>query len=241
MTENYVVIGDLGQKMLKQSRFADPRFAANYHGSSATFERLPPDRAKSRDFHLPTNHRRQLPERAARHEAADEQAFAFDKPTAHWFREALQRARPKVLTIEKPADQGESRVGDHNSVGRRERLEPRCEIGGGANDRLPVDAARSRQIANDDRAGGNPYSHFQRDLLGEFKRADVAGYFQGGVNCTFRVLFMRNRMTEIGKYPIANIFCDVSVKLGDRLAAEFAIGLQNVDDVFHLELLGQGR
>jgi hypothetical protein len=77
-------------------------------------------------------------------------ALAFDPPGREGLGEALEAERTEVGQLEQPADQAAGRLADHDTAGRRERLEARREVRRLANHRLLLRGSLADQLADHD-------------------------------------------------------------------------------------------
>src|SRR5918995_1402814 len=110
-----------------EARFADAGLAREEHDLAVAV--LGPGPALEQDAELvlaPDQRGEMLA--MQRLEAALGAALAFDPPGREGLGEALEAERTEVGQLEQPADQAAGRLADHDTAGRRERLEARREV-----------------------------------------------------------------------------------------------------------------
>ena len=170
-------------------------------------------------------------------EAPLTRANAGHPPRLHGFDDALESVLSKVGVFECTSSQPMGAGANHDLIRPGQSLQPCGAIRGFTHSGLGHGGIAGTGLAHHHRAGGNADAHSQRrwrlDVL------DRVDDFEPGPDCSFGIVLVRARPTEVDHEPVAQILGYVAVVSLDDGGARLLVGVHQLSQLFRVELLGQ--
>ena len=229
------------QEASQQARLADPGLAPQQHRPAGAGQHAFPGLLQPREIGQPVDEGVGAGEAPA---LAAALGLPPHQEGGAGLAEALQRLRAQVPHLEDRGQPGPGLAGDDDPAGRCQGLEPRREVGGGADGHAVARrVAMAQQVADHHLPRGDPGPGAQRLLPRRQVRQRHAQPphrlhgLQRRADGAFRIVLMRGGKAEIGEHAVAQELRDAPVIARDRAGAGLAVALHDPHQVLGLQQL----
>ena len=199
--------GEASLQRLDHARFADPGFADHGDDLALAQTRQAPAVAHQAHFVRAADQRQCCRRRGSR-QSGFRPPPRPHPPGRHRTGKSLQFVLAGVFEFEQSAQQILRRLADQDGVGRRQRLQPRGEIGRFADDGALLRGAGADDFADHDEAGGDADPRLHPRAVGQFDAADFRQNADRGAHRAFGRVLEGARKAEIGQHAVAHEFGD---------------------------------
>ena len=228
------------EQRLHQARLAHARLARQQHDLAAPRLRLRPAAADHCQLALAPDEggERALMQRL---EAAPRAALADHVPGRDGGRDALQLVLAEIGALEQRMDQLAGRGADHHAVGLGDPLQPRREVGGLADHRMPALRPAADQLADHYQAGGDADAGLQRHARDRPQLVDRGDDRERRPDRALGIVLMGMRIAEIDQHAVAEILRDGAVEAADQLGGTAVKGGDDGLQILGIEPVRQRR
>ena len=226
-----------------QTRFANPRLAAEQHHLAPAVAGLRPALPQQRHLCLPA-HQRGEPAGGGHIQATLRRTFPHHLDNPYRRVNALERLHPPVLADKVPLHQAGGGVTEHHRVGRGQALETRGQVRGVAQGQVFVPSTAAH-LPHHDEPGVDPDPHREPDSLvldePRIERPHRRQQLQAGAHGALGIVLMRLRIAEVDEQPIPQILGDMALVALDDRRRGLLVGAHHRAEVFRVELPGEAR